>query len=824
MASFPGQKGTAAPLPNQVQGLTATPISAGEVDLAWTAVPGASSYNVYRGGALSGVLIGSSLVPSYADLTVAASSTYTYAVTAVNGNGEGLRSAPASALTFPAQVTGLVATPVSSSEIDLSWSSTPGATSYRVFRNASLVGSPAGASFNDTGLAPSTTYTYTVAAANASGVGAQSAAVNATTQASGVAVTKYVRASGVSPDGKPTFTTWQAAINSYVLNDVIEHLPDTFGVPQTVNSGAAPVMNFGAVDFTGGGSGKLTCRFRAGETFRLTCANSVTIQAAGAKGFEINFNGAGGVPATVKIGDSDLTWSQAHPLLTNASPQHQILFTNGTNHFRLIGNSQSVIYGSSQYSCNQIDSSCHHYYCKSVYFFLGGTNNNTTGSGALVLCDLVDFEGDTVLMVDCHANLGGHDAMSMQATHCIMDSCSLGQNWVPQNTGFAGARCSSLDPNILVTGSGGHLKTSGPWGYVLAHNCNWNDGGPWQPNVGVVVNGSKLDGLHVICRGGFWADITQSHPISLQYFGGDGSATGSNGAQSCSYVKMYNNTMINCAGALRVQDVLEKPTTQIVAPTDMEGFGFQNNLLMRTIDTAQPAFSSLILYQLGGGFGPPQGATPLNGAAGNMWRNSFKGARIEGNCVSFNTASATAKELTLQGTGGGAAQIDTPLAGWVSVDPGSGHPNVSNNVIVTEGAGPNRLDLINAGTAPGRSRTGVAPANTSTIGLGDRPPLCKVTQSSSGNSVAVDDAGFFVAGWLPIDSFFPEYAGYNDIVFIGNTAATAVAFQLSSISYNPGLSGHLIGTTNITVTAGMGVWPGGFDGRRPWSDVGAIQA
>lgn len=725
----------------------------------------------------------------------------------------------------PTAPTNLLVTAVSSTTVSLSWSAPiGGASSYNVYQNNNKISSGvSGLSFTATGLTPSTFYSFYVTGVNAVGEGPASNTVSATTS-SGAAATKYVRVSGISPDGTPTYTTWQAAINAYVLNDIIEGLPNTFGVAQTFNTGASPVMNFGATDFTGGVNAKLTCRFRAGESFRLTCANAVTISAAGAKGFEVNFNGAGGVPATVKVGDSDTSWSQAHPLLSAASPQHQILFTNGTSRFRLIGNTQSTIYGASQYSCTQIDSSCKTYLPRDLYFFLGGTNNNTTGSGAQVLCDLVNFEGDQVLMINVHANLGGHDALSCQATHCILDSCSMGENWTPQATGFAGSRCSSFDPNILVSGSGGHLATTGPWGYLLLHNCNWNDGGAWAASE--VVNGSKLDGLRVICRAGFWADLTQEQAITLQYFGGNGNpgAGGSNGAQSCSYVKIYNNTMINCAGALRVTDALEVPASQTVAPTDMEGFGFQNNLMMRMIDTANASFTSLILWQMAGGFGPPQGATPLNRAAGGAWRNSFKGGRIEGNLVSFNTTSSTAKQVQLQGTGGGTAQIDTPLAGWSSSDPGSGHPNVTNNTIVTEGSGPNRLDLINAGTAPGRSRSGVSPANTSTIGLGDRPPLCLVTANSSGTSVAVDDAGYFVAGWLPSDPLFPEFAAYNDVVFIGTTAATAVAFTLSSITYNAGGSGNLVGTSAITVTAGMGVWPGGFDGRRPWSDAGAIQS
>ncbi|MCW2930091.1 MAG: esterase, partial [Actinomycetia bacterium] len=56
--------------------------------------------------------------------------------------------------------------------------------SYDVYRNGTQVGSPAGTTFTDTGLAAGTQYSYTVAAASSSGTaGSQSSAVTATTSA-----------------------------------------------------------------------------------------------------------------------------------------------------------------------------------------------------------------------------------------------------------------------------------------------------------------------------------------------------------------------------------------------------------------------------------------------------------------------------------------------------------------------------------------------------------------------------------------------------------------------------------------------------------------
>ena len=81
----------------------------------------------------------------------------------------------------------LTASAISSSQINLAWSASSdnvGVAGYRVFRNGSPVGTPAGAAYADTGLTASTAYTYAVAALDAAGnVSAASASVLATTLA-----------------------------------------------------------------------------------------------------------------------------------------------------------------------------------------------------------------------------------------------------------------------------------------------------------------------------------------------------------------------------------------------------------------------------------------------------------------------------------------------------------------------------------------------------------------------------------------------------------------------------------------------------------------
>ena len=91
--------------------------------------------------------------------------------------------------TTPPSVPGnLSAVAVSSTQINLSWSASTdnvGVAGYRIYRGGSQIAqATSGANYSNTGLAPSTQYSYTVAAYDAAGnVSAQSASASATTQA-----------------------------------------------------------------------------------------------------------------------------------------------------------------------------------------------------------------------------------------------------------------------------------------------------------------------------------------------------------------------------------------------------------------------------------------------------------------------------------------------------------------------------------------------------------------------------------------------------------------------------------------------------------------
>lgn len=89
----------------------------------------------------------------------------------------------------PSAPAGLTASAASASQVNLAWAASSdnvGVTGYRVYRAGVLVGSPAGLTFSDTGLAASTLYSYTVKATDAAGnLSGASNTASATTQAGG---------------------------------------------------------------------------------------------------------------------------------------------------------------------------------------------------------------------------------------------------------------------------------------------------------------------------------------------------------------------------------------------------------------------------------------------------------------------------------------------------------------------------------------------------------------------------------------------------------------------------------------------------------------
>jgi chitodextrinase len=210
--------------PSTPTNLAATTASASQVNLNWTAASdnvGVTGYKIFRGGAQ----VGTAPTTVYSDTGLLSNTSYTYTVSAYDAanNSSGV-SQPASATTSapdttpPSTPTNLAGSNITSSSARITWTASTDNVSvagYRVMRNGSLIGTSAQPSYDDSGLNPSTTYTYAVAAYDASNnVSATSSGVNVTT----------------SPGSSGTITFVQLKENRLTANSISLNT-GTFGSP-----------------------------------------------------------------------------------------------------------------------------------------------------------------------------------------------------------------------------------------------------------------------------------------------------------------------------------------------------------------------------------------------------------------------------------------------------------------------------------------------------------------------------------------------------------------------------------------------------------------
>jgi hypothetical protein len=181
-------------------GLTATAVSTSRIDLSWTDnATNETAYTVERSpdGSTGWTVLSSTLptdTTSYSDTSVAPITKYYYRVKATSATGQSGYSNTASATTLGDQIStpsGLTATAVSSSRIDLSWTdNATNETAYTVERspdgaaNWTIITSSLPAdttSYSNTGLNPNTTYYYRVRATSPTGISGYSNTASART-------------------------------------------------------------------------------------------------------------------------------------------------------------------------------------------------------------------------------------------------------------------------------------------------------------------------------------------------------------------------------------------------------------------------------------------------------------------------------------------------------------------------------------------------------------------------------------------------------------------------------------------------------------------
>jgi hypothetical protein len=245
---------TTSAAPNAPSGLSASAVSSSQINLSWTdnssnetgfevkrATDSGFTQNVTWHGGITGT--------SYSDTGLSASTTYYYKVRAQGTAQSSAYSAAVSATTSPSGATipnppsGLTATAVSNSRVDLSWTdNSNNETGFEVKRatdsgfTTDVVwrGGISGTSYSDTGLSASTTYYYKVRAEGTAGKSAYSTAVNVTTSGSTL------------PPGVPISPHF-AGINAWMPYQIGSHI--YYGKLETkwaeVQASGAKIMRYG---------------------------------------------------------------------------------------------------------------------------------------------------------------------------------------------------------------------------------------------------------------------------------------------------------------------------------------------------------------------------------------------------------------------------------------------------------------------------------------------------------------------------------------------------------------------------------------------------
>ncbi|BCJ76792.1 hypothetical protein CS0771_63360 [Catellatospora sp. IY07-71] len=310
--------------PSTPAGLAVTGVTDTSVSLSWSAATdnvGVTGYQVLR----NGVQVGTSAGTTLTDTGRSPGQTYQYAVRAVDaaGNASGT-SATVSATTTgcsgdctaPSAPT-LSTTGKSDTTVSLSWTASTdnvAVTGYEVFRGSTLVGSPTGTSFTDTGLTASTAYSYTVKARDAAGNrSAASNAVSVTTDATPPAPTGLVLDNF---DGTPAYP-------SSNQND----LGKWTGANCFLDGGGSGVVTGGALSLRYNNCGW----FGSDVGVDLTTRTYLVVRIKGAAGGEqAHFNlGLGG--ATKVFGDFTLDGG-ARPVITTSYQDIRIpMVANGIN-------------------------------------------------------------------------------------------------------------------------------------------------------------------------------------------------------------------------------------------------------------------------------------------------------------------------------------------------------------------------------------------------------------------------------------------------------------------------------------------------------------
>ncbi|MFH9178348.1 chitinase [Streptomyces albogriseolus] len=178
--------------------------------------------------------------------------------------------------TVPATPAGLTVSGTTASSVTLAWNAVSGATGYTVYRDGTRVTAVTGTSATVTGLAASTSYSFQVAAANAAGESAKSAAVSVRTRDNG---------GGGGDLPRHAVTGYWQNFNNGAAVQKISDVPDQYDIIAVAFADATGTP--GAVTFhldSAGLNGYTVDQFKADVRAKQAAGKKVIISVGGEKG------------------------------------------------------------------------------------------------------------------------------------------------------------------------------------------------------------------------------------------------------------------------------------------------------------------------------------------------------------------------------------------------------------------------------------------------------------------------------------------------------------------------------------------------------------
>jgi len=224
---------TSSSIPSVPSNLSKSELTQTSFTLIWSSINGATSYKVYKDGAL------------YADNVTGTSksitglvtdTTYSMQVSAINSLGESAKSSALSVKTLPlppSAPTGLTNINTTALDFTLSWNAATGATSYKVYKDGIFYADVAPTSKEITGLLMDTTYSMQVSAVNESGESVKSVAKSVTTTTGKIAYTKAGKIAIIAGNGtyiagpfgsNYAFPAWSPSTSKIVFHSTLPNI------------------------------------------------------------------------------------------------------------------------------------------------------------------------------------------------------------------------------------------------------------------------------------------------------------------------------------------------------------------------------------------------------------------------------------------------------------------------------------------------------------------------------------------------------------------------------------------------------------------------